>query len=62
MGNALLNLQRYQEAILSYDQAIKYKPDYQQAIAARKQAENQLISEKYRPIIVPTLRTSNTYN
>lgn len=58
-GNALLNLQKYPEAIASYQQAIKYKPDYQQAIEALKQAENQLPQPKNRPIIVPTVRMPN---
>jgi tetratricopeptide (TPR) repeat protein len=39
-GNAWLNLQQYQQAIASYDKAIEYKPDYQQAIEARKKAQN----------------------
>ncbi len=56
-GNALLNLQKYPEAITSYQQAIKYKPDYQQAIEALKQAENQLPQPKNRPIIVPIVPT-----
>jgi tetratricopeptide (TPR) repeat protein/tRNA A-37 threonylcarbamoyl transferase component Bud32 len=39
-GNAWLNLQQYKQAIASYDKAIEYKPDYQQAIEARKKAQN----------------------
>ena len=39
-GNAWLNLQQYQQAIASYDKAIEYKPDYQQAIEARRKAQN----------------------
>ncbi|MFM6351558.1 MAG: tetratricopeptide repeat protein, partial [Dolichospermum sp.] len=39
-GNALLNMQQYKEAIASYDKAIEYKPDYQQAIEARTKAQN----------------------
>jgi tetratricopeptide (TPR) repeat protein len=36
----LLNLQQYQQAIASYNKAIEYKPDYQQAIEARTKAQN----------------------
>ena len=39
-GNALLNLQQYPQAIAAYDKAIEYKPDYQQAIEARRKAQN----------------------
>jgi tetratricopeptide (TPR) repeat protein len=39
-GNAWLNLRQYQQAIASYNKAIEYKPDYQQAIEARKKAQN----------------------
>ncbi len=41
-GNALLNLQQYPEAIASYDKAIEYKTDYQQAIEARTKAQIQI--------------------
>jgi hypothetical protein len=33
-------LQQDKQAIASYDKAIEYKPDYQQAIEARKKAQN----------------------
>jgi Ca2+-transporting ATPase len=33
-------LGQYQQAIASYDKAIEYKPDYQQAIEARTKAQN----------------------
>ncbi|GAB1545345.1 hypothetical protein NUACC21_80210 [Scytonema sp. NUACC21] len=42
-GNALLNLKQYQQAIAAYNKAIKLKPDYQQAIDARNQAQQQLL-------------------
>ena len=58
-GNALVNLKRYQEAIASYTQAIKYKHDYQQAIEARKQAQNQVQIQKPQPVIVPTIPIPN---
>jgi tetratricopeptide (TPR) repeat protein/tRNA A-37 threonylcarbamoyl transferase component Bud32 len=59
-GNTLLNLKQYQEAIASYEQAIKYKPDYQQAIDAIKQVQAQLQSDKFSPIIVPTIKVPNS--
>ncbi|HYX16899.1 MAG TPA: tetratricopeptide repeat protein, partial [Nostoc sp.] len=62
--NALLNLKQFKDAIASYDQAIKYKPNYQQAIDARNQAQIQLQGEisKPKPVIVPVLPFPNATN
>jgi tetratricopeptide (TPR) repeat protein/predicted Ser/Thr protein kinase len=40
-GNTLLNLQRNREAIASLEQAVKIKPDYQQAINTLNQLKSQ---------------------
>ena len=36
-GTALLNLGRYEEAIASYDEALKFKPESKEEVGAPKQ-------------------------
>lgn len=44
-----MNLQQYPEAILSYEKALQYRPDYSEAKAAKEQAEKQIQDVNVNP-------------
>jgi tetratricopeptide (TPR) repeat protein len=50
-ANALFNLKRYSEALTSYENALKYQPDYKEAKRGKDQTQRQLekLKKKSQP-------------
>ncbi|NEO64478.1 MAG: tetratricopeptide repeat protein, partial [Moorea sp. SIO4G2] len=46
LGNALVKRNQYKKAIAAYDKAVRYQPNYRDAIKARDWANRALEAEK----------------